>query len=157
MRDKQYIVNLVESLVGRSLIRGMISDKDSFKTAGDLVPILDCVIMPKLHEMTAEKLGIIIEYSDLSFLIENSTAIHRGKVFDTLDSSVMTCVGDGLSYGGHVLLVYLASMTVMSIAFDLVKQADYERERRRLELQDQQQHRYDVSVGLYDDNDGERR
>jgi hypothetical protein len=157
MRNKEYIVNLVTTLIGHSVLNTLTARADVYSTANDLLHEIEFIIVPKLHEMSAEKLGAIIEYSDHSFLIANSNAIHRGKVFNIHDSPAMNCIKENLSYGGHNLLVHLASMTVMSIAFDLVKQADYEQDRRRLELQDEQQYRQDVSVGLYEDNDGERR
>ncbi len=128
-QDKQYIVNVVEQLVGKHLMQGILSTAEQLSTPYELKPLLEPQLKPKLAKMSAETLGRIIQYSDVDFRSHNSTLICREPILDryasTQVSELLACFS---VWPGHHLLEYLALLTILAVIFDMSKQLEYERE-----------------------------
>ena len=125
-QDKQYIANLVEQTIGRSLMNGIRAEARMYNSARDLRLLLEPVIMPSLEIMSDSKLGEIIGYSDVTFRGEHSGIICREPMIDTRDSSAYSEIGAKCAVaGGKYLLRHLALLTVLAVAFDMIKQEFY--------------------------------
>lgn len=124
--DKQYITTLVEQVIGSSLIRGIRAEAPLYKSARDLRLLLEPVINPRLEPMSDSKLGEIIGYSDVTFRGEHSLIICREPMIDTRDSSAYSEIGAKCAVaGGKYLLRHLALLTILAVAFDMIKQEFY--------------------------------
>lgn len=128
-QDKQYIANLAEHLVGRSLMQGVESQASSFTTPWELRPLLEPTLKPKIAIMSVGKLGEIIQYSDVGFRGQNSTLICREEILNPMASAqVAELAARCVHRAGKDLLEFLTLLTILAVVFDMIKQLEYDQE-----------------------------
>jgi hypothetical protein len=121
MRTLTHIENKVINLLGHHVLHSLISNAGLFSSPKDLCTRIEFVIVPKLSEMSIEKLAEIISYSDIAV---RSSIVPWGcyeKTFHPDDPQEVAFLSEGFSLGGKSLLVHLANLTVTTIAFELIR------------------------------------
>ena len=138
-QDPQYIVNLINQIVGRDVICIMALNSNKFNTVWDVYGQVGHKLVRALSQMNPETLVGIGFYSDHHATVGKPPIMRRQKLrtcFEGLDVKSAEIIGAFHGLSGRDLFEAVALITLLMVVVDLIRQPLYKSTEELNELEE---------------------